>query len=557
MTTTAPPSSPMFSFFQMEMNSMRHEEDNILPPTTTMPIADKDLVFVHLNEVTGPTQDTDTRHQVRSHVMRDFQRKKHKSAKSTHPIRRSLLPDREAHPLEADDRQIVASSGESSKDAEDLPEEMSAIMRLPDPQVLGMLEPFNTLPISGSPRLQLLMHHYNTVLVNTLIPVNPKDKWFNYAITDSALFHATMMHAAMHQRVVSGGMDQREQIQLETNAIMMVNQRLEDPVLSKSDVTIGAVVCLVLLENQEGNLALSNIHMNGLQKMVALRGGIDNLGLAGVLRRKILWGDILNATIAGTEPRSNMTPADTHPMTEFTSFTACKPIQFDQNAADQTQLSEPACTCSAQFSSVLGSLRSISSQSHLESDITGTLSDSIYLVERHLFYLLKHTRDFPGLHSPTCSSLGQTCFVAAQMYLYHTLRDYPFEVPVFQMFLQRLNAQLWDPITFDVNLMWEGKEQMLLWVLSLGALASRGIEMMRARYVREMERVCNTLGAVDLEGFIALLNGVVWRDAGRDLNLVALWNEVHSGMNFENFGFEDLQLGSDVDMNIEMIDYQR
>ena len=78
--------------------------------------------------------------------------------------------------------------------------------------------------------------------------MNPKDKWFNYAITDPALFHATMMHAAMHQRVVSGGLDQREQIQLKTNAIMIINQRLEDPVLSRSDVTIGAVVCLVLLE---------------------------------------------------------------------------------------------------------------------------------------------------------------------------------------------------------------------------------------------------------------------------------------------------------------------
>ena len=85
--------------------------------------------------------------------------------------------------------------------------------------------------------------------------MNPKDKWFNYAITDHALFHATMMHAAMHQRVVSGGLDQREQVQLKTNAIMMVNQRLEDPILSRNDVTIGAVVCLVLLEVSRGGNA--------------------------------------------------------------------------------------------------------------------------------------------------------------------------------------------------------------------------------------------------------------------------------------------------------------
>ncbi|PVH83944.1 hypothetical protein DL98DRAFT_652034 [Cadophora sp. DSE1049] len=555
MATTAPPSSPMFSFFHMDMNSMAHEEGDTLPPTTTIPITDKDLVFVHLNEVTGPTQDTDTRHRVRAHVMRDFQRKKHKSTKSNKPSKRSLLPNRESNLVGIEDQHAEpSSSGEPSREGEALPEETMALVRLPDPQVVGMLEPFNTLPISGSPRLQLLIHHYNTVLVNTLIPVNPKDKWFNYAITDPALFHATMMHAAMHQRVVSGGLDQREQVQLKTNAIMMVNQRLEDPVLSHSDVTIGAVVCLVLLENQEGNLALSNIHMNGLQKMVALRGGIDNLGLAGVLRRKILWGDILNATISGSEPRFNMTPTAAHPITDFISFMASDGMHFPQSPSDQNQLAEPACTCSTQFSSVLSSLRRISSQSHLEADITGTLSDSIYLAERHLFYLLKHARDFPTLHSPTCSSLGSACFIAAQMYLYHTLRDYPFEVPVFQTFLQRLNTQLWDQLTGEVNLMWEGKEQMLLWVLSLGALASSGDGMMRGRYVREIHGVCNVLGVVSLEGFVALLNGVVWRDAERDLNLVALWNEVHSGMSFGNLGFEELHLGFDIEMDLEMRD---
>ncbi|KAH7379836.1 hypothetical protein BKA64DRAFT_749989 [Cadophora sp. MPI-SDFR-AT-0126] len=555
MATTAPPSSPIFSFFHMDFNSIAHQESDNVRPTTTVPIADKDLVFVHLNEVTGPTQDTDTRHTVRAHVMRDFQRKKHKSVKSSKPNKRPLRPNPESDTVEIEDQQAEAvSSGESSWEAEILPEEGMELGLLPDPQQIGMLEPFNTLPISGSPRLQLLMHHYNTVLVNTLIPVNPKNEWFNYAITDPALFHATMMHAAMHQRVVSGGLDQREQVQLKTNAIMMVNQRLGDPVLSKSDVTIGAVVCLVLLENQEGNLALSNIHMNGLQKMVALRGGIDNLGLAGVLRRKILWGDILNATISGSEPRFNMTPTAAHPITDFNTFTPSDSIPFSRHVEDQIQLPEPACTCSTQFSTILSSLRSISSQSHLEADITGTLSDNIYLAERHLLYLLKHARDFPSMHSRTCSSLGAACFIAAQMYLYHTLRDYPFEVPVFQMFLQRLNIQLWDQTTGEVNSMWEGKEQMLLWVLSLGALANRGDGMMKARYVREIQRICHTLGVVRLESLVALLSGVVWRDAERDLNLVALWNEVHSGMSFENLGFEELHLGADENFHSETRD---
>lgn len=240
-----------------------------IPPTTSMPVADKDLVFVHLNESTGPTQDINTRHKVRAHVMRDFQRRKHNTTKSN-SNKRSLLPNPETNLVELDAQlRETSSSMESKKEQDVIPEEMMAMSYLPDPQVIGMLEPFNTLPIAGSPRLQLLMHYCkhdpppliicttdlkladNTVLVNTLIPVNPKDKWFNYAITDPALFHGTMLHAAMHHRLVHGGNDEAEQLQLKRDTIMIVNGRLEDPVLSRSDVTIGAVVCLVLLEVSE------------------------------------------------------------------------------------------------------------------------------------------------------------------------------------------------------------------------------------------------------------------------------------------------------------------
>ena len=139
---------------------MAHVDGSILPPAITMPIADKDLIFVHLNEVTGPTQDTHTRHKVRAHVMRDFQRKKHKSMKSNTPVRRSLTPHQKSNLVVVEISQLGAlNGGEMIGEPEAPPEELTAAMRFPDPEVIGMLEPFNTLPISGSPRLQLLMHH--------------------------------------------------------------------------------------------------------------------------------------------------------------------------------------------------------------------------------------------------------------------------------------------------------------------------------------------------------------------------------------------------------------
>tara|TARA_R110002060_G_scaffold15673_3_gene21881 strand:+ start:1032 stop:1553 length:522 start_codon:yes stop_codon:yes gene_type:complete len=169
MATAAPHSSPMFSF-HMETDGLAVADGSILPPTTTMPIADKDLIFVHLNEVTGPIQDTDTRHKVRAHVMRDFQRKKHKFAKAkpNKSGKGALLTHQESSLDGVQAQQLEAPfSGKTVTEAEAPPEEAMAVMHFPDPQAIGMLEPFNTLPIPGSPRLQLLMHHcgFRTIIL--------------------------------------------------------------------------------------------------------------------------------------------------------------------------------------------------------------------------------------------------------------------------------------------------------------------------------------------------------------------------------------------------------
>jgi len=54
-------------------------------------------------------------------------------------------------------------------------------------------------------------------------------------------------------------------------------------------VCLRSVADLKHAQNQSGDVELSNIHMEGLRRMISLRGGLQNLGIAGVLQRKILW----------------------------------------------------------------------------------------------------------------------------------------------------------------------------------------------------------------------------------------------------------------------------
>lgn len=79
--------------------------------------------------------------------------------------------------------------------------------------------------------------------------MNPKDKWFNYAITDSALFHVTMLHTVMHRSLTHGEMNgEVEALALKSESISLVNRKLADPIEGISDLTIGVVANLVLFE---------------------------------------------------------------------------------------------------------------------------------------------------------------------------------------------------------------------------------------------------------------------------------------------------------------------
>lgn len=144
------------------------------------------------------------------------------------------------------------------------------------------------------------------------VAVDPEDKWFSYSASDPGIFHSTMLHSAAHNAMLSGRNDFGDPNLIKWNAVRIVNERLQDPVLSISDLTMGAVVALALFEvgvrritfshvhytsdsslnqNQAANVEISTLHIDGLYKMVQLRGGLQNLGLAGILKRKIFWSE--------------------------------------------------------------------------------------------------------------------------------------------------------------------------------------------------------------------------------------------------------------------------
>lgn len=82
-----------------------------------------------------------------------------------------------------------------------------------------------------------------------------------------------------------------EMLHLKTKAIEEIKVALADDTLCTADQTIAAVAQIAAYEVLFGDSQISRTYMQGLKRMIYLRGGLVNLGLEGFLEEFILWID--------------------------------------------------------------------------------------------------------------------------------------------------------------------------------------------------------------------------------------------------------------------------
>ena len=80
------------------------------------------------------------------------------------------------------------------------------------------------------------------------MPVNSKEEWVKFAVTDAALLHATLVISAVHVALLRGKTFSVDAFRHQMEAVKVLNERLNDPMLSTADPTILTISCLALIE---------------------------------------------------------------------------------------------------------------------------------------------------------------------------------------------------------------------------------------------------------------------------------------------------------------------
>ncbi|MCJ1437036.1 hypothetical protein MMC27_006421 [Xylographa pallens] len=288
--------------------------------------SDSGLAFI-LVDPTVQVKDRPYQRHVRSHVMKDFQRRKEAQKGQSKQARgsnlRRQLPKAakqlqgavgpEGPPYQANlPSNLLPSNAQAlhSYTSHDVYElsgaQSSAISPHPiqsqawsQPMSLldaGMVDPFDCLPVTLDRVRYGLINYWIFEMAPTFAPYNELvadtigQDVLSYAMTDEALTHSFLATFALYRGdLLRQGHDDNSYVRERASAITLINSRLENLHLAVADTTITTVAVLAANEQVSGNLAEAIVHSNGLRRMISLRGGLGALGDNPVLKTLVNW----------------------------------------------------------------------------------------------------------------------------------------------------------------------------------------------------------------------------------------------------------------------------
>ncbi|KIH91143.1 hypothetical protein SPBR_01605 [Sporothrix brasiliensis 5110] len=197
----------------------------------------------------------------------------------------------------------------------------------------GSIDPFACLPIPPTPRTLMLLQQNAFAAIRTSVHADADDVWRRSCSSDPAWLFMTLFYASARFPSTSTA-DAAEDASYLLKSIAAINESISEAPGCVSDSTIATVACLANIDNLNGISSNAAVHTSGLIRMVELRGGLSNLGMRGILRRMVLWSDLLASSRLGRPPRFPFYQADTSaPLTVFTPSVSSDTYHLVTNGA--------------------------------------------------------------------------------------------------------------------------------------------------------------------------------------------------------------------------------
>ncbi|KAH8801376.1 fungal-specific transcription factor domain-containing protein [Xylogone sp. PMI_703] len=360
----------------------------------------------------------------------------------------------------------------------------------------GSPDPFNSLCIPSSTRIFKLLQYNLSTTIRTSVHADPTLYYEKSCFDDPAWLYMMLSFSAsrIEQNIKSNNC---ESLYFLSKTISALNDSLSVLTKQTNASTIATVACLANIENLNGSSASARIHMEGLKRIVELKGGLNNLGLEGILRRMVLWSDLLeSATFYHAPIFPLQTFENLLPLSDF-----LPEICLDQYLASFADNLRTFGICS-EVLDILFSMHQLATfLNHMESDKLpwdASYPDRVYIVEHKILTWLA-THSAIGVGNTDISTILAH---AALLYIYTNLRQTPVGARIRGRLCMRLKSVLENA---DANLATGPSTSEMLWILFLGAFAANDV-------------VSKTWFLVNLKSKCLSRNMLTWEDISAHLN---------------------------------------
>jgi hypothetical protein len=147
--------------------------------------------------------------------------------------------------------------------------------------------------LEPAPSVDALMAHYLTNFAFRSFPFYASrpliELWWPFVREDEVLFHVVLLLSGLDRNSLNDQFDTVHTRQLLDQCLGLLSTRVQDPVASISDHTLVAIASLAAMEHDRGNMRALDAHLEGLKRVVEIRGGLDLIRKTNAMAANVVF----------------------------------------------------------------------------------------------------------------------------------------------------------------------------------------------------------------------------------------------------------------------------
>ncbi|KAF9895350.1 hypothetical protein FE257_000254 [Aspergillus nanangensis] len=390
---------------------------------------------------------------------------------------------------------------------------------------IGSLDPFESYPQTRLPRVhvQRLIHHFVNKIAFEYYPLdlnatsNPfLISWWPLALGDPALFHVSLQTASLDEEL-SARKGFRTSELLMADSVALLRRKIEDVSLAVQDGTMNSVITLAAIEFGKGNTKVSGMHVEGVKKLVGLRGGINSVRQTSPLTaRMISWVSMLVMGYPQFQTQDDVGIGDGIP--------AIPEWQLDSTALKQDDLSDLGyLDIDISVKNVFVRLRNAFKRAqHIPFHPTRLHDLTCFVIHR----LLLPTPTSTDLQSSSPITECIRCAIILDMFIIQGQTYYSHAVilnTIVTRFIDHLKELDSSPHVYD---------NLDAWFCAIGMMASPDIALHYSWFVERAHVTAISLNLANWEDTILRIKSVLWLERIQDEQIVRChWDRILNAVN--------------------------